>query len=223
LREASETGAFLISNWGDPPTTRAKVVTMSHFDKAMELEVEVVRRTNWGISGEQLLGRMPGMGVNLIGGANLADFRAWLSHHEDDLATHPIVMVVDDDQSHLEILSAMLKHAGMAPLALDSPFGVANAAALAQPALIVLDFMMPELDGSRLCQILKHDERTAAIPVWLHSSLGEARLQALVAQCGADGFVCKISRPSETVERIREFLCAQRRDGTNTAAKETVT
>jgi DNA-binding response OmpR family regulator/Tfp pilus assembly protein PilZ len=205
LRDISNDSAFLTSTWGDTVGSQGGITIIDGVTTVAEVEVQVTRRSNWGVIDGEIHADVPGMGLRFLPGKGRDKLEAWLSAHARD-ANKPVVVVVDDDRAQLEIMSRMLEHAGITAVTLDSPFGVTNAIAYAKPSLVILDFMMPGLDGIRLAQILKADSLTRHLPIWLCSSLDRDHLQALTAEAGADDFIQKGTRPTEIIRRIRELL-----------------
>ena len=118
----------------------------------------------------------------------------------------PKILVVDDEPDALEILGFKLKEAGFTPLfAKDG----AKAVALARsdhPALIVLDLMLPEIDGLEVCKILRRDPGTAAIPILMLTARAGEMDRVLGLELGADDYVTKPFSPRELVLRIRKLL-----------------
>ena len=82
------------------------------------------------------------------------------------------ILVVDDEPDALELIEFNLKAAGYEVVtAADGAEGLKKARTAA-PALILLDVMLPEMDGMEVCKILKRDAATAAIPVIMLTAKG---------------------------------------------------
>ena len=77
----------------------------------------------------------------------------------------PKILVVDDEPDALEILGFKLKEAGFVPIFAKDGARALMAARDERPALIVLDLMLPEVDGLEVCKILRRDPATATIPI----------------------------------------------------------
>lgn len=116
------------------------------------------------------------------------------------------ILVVDDEPDALEILGFKLKEAGYQPLfAKDGARAIATARA-ERPALIVLDLMLPEVDGLEVCKILRRDPGTAPIPILMLTARAAEMDRVLGLELGADDYVTKPFSPRELVLRIKKLL-----------------
>ena len=106
-------------------------------------------------------------------------------------ATGPRVLVVDDETRNRQLIEVILGPEGYRLLSAASGTEALAAAAEHRPDLILLDIMMPGIDGYRVLSALKADEVTKAIPVVLVSALTDASTQAHARNLGADGFLTK--------------------------------
>jgi putative two-component system response regulator len=88
---------------------------------------------------------------------------------QDDATTAlphtPLALVVDDDPYTLEAVAGMLEQLGLRSLGRAESDGVLEWAARHDPAVILLDIMMPDVDGYTIATHLRGDSRTAAIPI----------------------------------------------------------
>jgi two-component system phosphate regulon response regulator PhoB len=116
------------------------------------------------------------------------------------------ILVVDDEPDALEVLGFKLREAGYTPVfAKDG----ARAIALARderPDLVVLDLMLPEVDGLEVCKILRRDPATASIPIIMLTARAAEMDRVLGLELGADDYVTKPFSPRELVIRIRKQL-----------------
>jgi len=116
----------------------------------------------------------------------------------------PHVLVVDDDPTVSDVVRRYLEQDGCrVRLAAD---GVAALAAVAaeRPDLVVLDLMMPGLDGLEVCRRLRR--RLPDLPVVMLTALGEEADRVIGLEVGADDYVTKPFSPRELVLRIRSVL-----------------
>ena len=123
----------------------------------------------------------------------------------------PNILVVDDEPDALEILAFKLKEAGYVPLFAKDGARALTAAREERPALIVLDLMLPEVDGLEVCKILRRDPMTATIPILMLTAKASEMDRVLGLELGADDYVTKPFDPRELVARVRAVL--RRSDG----------
>ena len=116
------------------------------------------------------------------------------------------ILVVDDEIYIVHILDFSLGMEGYEVLtALDGEQALEKARA-EKPDLIVLDIMMPKLDGYEVCKAIKSDPETRQIPVILLSAKGRNVDQKLGFDVGADDYITKPFSPRKLVERINQLL-----------------
>jgi len=116
------------------------------------------------------------------------------------------ILVVDDEIYIVHILDFSLGMEGYEVLtALDGEQALEKARA-EKPDLVVLDIMMPKLDGYETCKRLKADDTTKAIPVILLSAKGRNVDQKVGFEVGADDYITKPFSPRKLVERINAIL-----------------
>lgn len=116
-------------------------------------------------------------------------------------AKKPSVLLVDDEEDVLMLLQLVFEANGF-----DARTAAHGKAAVASayedpPDAIILDVMMPEMDGWQVLKILKGDEKTRHIPVVMLSARSERRDKMIGLQEGAEGYIAK---PFSTAEVIRE-------------------
>jgi two-component system alkaline phosphatase synthesis response regulator PhoP len=116
------------------------------------------------------------------------------------------ILVVDDEIYIVHILDFSLGMEGYEVLtALDGEQALEKARA-EKPDLIVLDIMMPKLDGYETCKLLKAGDDTKNIPVILLSAKGRNVDQKIGFEVGADDYITKPFSPRKLVERINAIL-----------------
>ena len=118
----------------------------------------------------------------------------------------PKILVVDDEPDALEILGFKLKEAGFVPLFAKDGTRALAAARDERPALIVLDLMLPEVDGLEVCKILRRDPATTSIPILMLTARAAEMDRVLGLELGADDYVTKPFSPRELVLRIKKLL-----------------
>jgi two-component system alkaline phosphatase synthesis response regulator PhoP len=116
------------------------------------------------------------------------------------------ILVVDDEIYIVHILDFSLGMEGYEVItALDGEQALEKARA-EKPDLIVLDIMMPKLDGYETCKMLKAEPGTKDIPVILLSAKGRNVDQKIGFEVGADDYITKPFSPRKLVERINAIL-----------------
>jgi DNA-binding response OmpR family regulator len=114
------------------------------------------------------------------------------------------VLVVDDDPTVSDVVRRYLERAGLAvTLAADGPAGL-RAYQAERPDLVVLDLMLPGLDGLEVCRRLR--SRPDEVPIVMLTALGEEADRVLGLQLGADDYVTKPFSPRELVLRVQSVL-----------------
>ncbi|WP_043839088.1 response regulator transcription factor [Muricoccus aerilatus] len=119
----------------------------------------------------------------------------------------PRVLIVDDDPAIREVVRFALSRAGFDTLeAADGAAGLA-AAREASPDLVVLDVMLPEMDGTEMCRALRASGgAAAAIPVLFLSSRDDEVDRIVGLEIGGDDYLTKPFSPRELVARVRAVL-----------------
>ena len=116
------------------------------------------------------------------------------------------ILIVDDEPDALELIAFNLKAAGFeVATAEDGDEGLRMARALL-PALIVLDVMMPGMNGTEVCKRLKSEINTASIPIIMLTSKAAEIDRVLRLELGASDYVTKPFSPRELVLRVKNLL-----------------
>ena len=114
--------------------------------------------------------------------------------------------MVDDEPEAVELLEFNLKKAGFDVLAATDGAQALKKARSALPHLIVLDLMLPEIDGLEVCKMLRRDSATARIPIIMVTAKAGEVDRILGLELGADDYVTKPFSPRELVLRINKVL-----------------
>ncbi len=131
----------------------------------------------------------------------------------------PRVLVIDDDAAILELVAVNLELAGYEVFkAADGIQGQALALQLL-PDMVVLDLMLPNVDGFTVCQRLRRDSRTAEIPLLMLTALGMTKNKVEGFNAGADDYLTKPFEIQELLVRVRALL--RRSDRIPQAARHT--
>lgn len=120
------------------------------------------------------------------------------------------ILVVDDLPENLTVLGYMLKKAGHRVRATLSGELALNAAAIEPPEIVLLDIMMPGMDGFEVCRRLKADPRTADIPVLFVSALNDPADKVKSFETGCVDFVSKPFDEREVLARVTTHVALYR-------------
>ncbi len=121
-------------------------------------------------------------------------------------ASKPRVLVVDDTPANLRILAEALRGEFELAMAPSGARALQIAFSDEPPDLVLLDVMMPEMDGYEVCRRLKEDERTRELPVLFVTALAEAEDEAKGLELGAIDYIAKPINPSLVKARVRNHL-----------------
>ncbi len=116
------------------------------------------------------------------------------------------ILVVDDHAENRELLQASLEHAAYAVFTAANGHEALEAVTRHRPDLILLDVMMPGLDGYEVCRRLKADPETAFVPVIVVTALQDFAHRLRGIEAGADEFLTKPFRHEELWTRVRALL-----------------
>lgn len=119
--------------------------------------------------------------------------------------THKI-LVIDDHPETLSIIQNVLEQHGYDVDTARSGFRGLSMAESDPPDLVVVDGMMPEMDGWEVCRRLRENEKLTAIPIIMFSAVAEADLKLAGFTAGADDYLTKPTEPEELVERVEILL-----------------
>ncbi len=116
------------------------------------------------------------------------------------------ILLVDDEPHIVKMVGKRLEVEGFELLtATDGEEGLAKAQA-EHPDLIILDLMLPKMNGYEVCTLLKQNTRCHAIPIVLFTAKVQEKDERLGMECGANAYIRKPFRSQELVETIRELL-----------------
>jgi len=116
------------------------------------------------------------------------------------------ILVVDDNKDLVEVLRLSLKHAGFSIATATNGIEALKKARSVSPDLILLDLMLPELDGFAVCETLRKDPTTASIPILILSGLTSQLARLAGLESGGTEFIAKPMNPGSLVSRIKTML-----------------
>lgn len=116
------------------------------------------------------------------------------------------VLIVDDEPDVVDLLVYHLKKAGYRTITAGNGSSALQKARAELPVLVVLDLMLPELDGNEVCKQLKADPKTHSIPILMLTARAEETDRIVGLELGADDYVVKPFSPREVVLRVKTIL-----------------
>lgn len=117
----------------------------------------------------------------------------------------PTILAVDDQPDNLELYEALLSEAGYRVATAASGLKALEMVEKVQPETILLDVMMPDLDGFEVCRRLKTSRRTCFIPVVIVTALADLESKIRGLEVGADDFLNKPIQSFELIARLRSL------------------
>jgi DNA-binding response OmpR family regulator len=116
------------------------------------------------------------------------------------------VLIVDDEQDVVDLLAYNLQKAGYKTATARDGASALQKTRDTMPALIILDLMLPQVEGTEVCKQLRADPKTAAIPIIMLTAKAEEVDRIVGLELGADDYVTKPFSPREVVLRVKKLL-----------------
>jgi DNA-binding response OmpR family regulator len=116
------------------------------------------------------------------------------------------IMVVDDDKDATALFEEVLKAEGYDPLILNESAKAVQLAKKEQPALFILDLMMPEPDGFKLCRLLRKEPEFKSTPIIIVTALNDTDSRIVAIGAGANDYLTKPFRLDELYTSIKDHL-----------------
>lgn len=125
------------------------------------------------------------------------------------------ILVVDDDQRTLKLVGLILDREGYDVTAVQSGAEGLEKARAQSPDLVILDVMMPGLNGYEVAHQLRSDPLTADVPILMLTGRAQLEDRMIGLESGADDYVTKPVRPRKLVSRVESLLdlASHQRDG----------
>lgn len=116
------------------------------------------------------------------------------------------ILAVDDEPDLIDLMQYHLVRAGHDVTTATNGWEAIHSIRQNRPDLILLDLMLPDLDGFGVCEILRHDPRTATIPIVIVSAWASSDSRHLGLELGALDYLTKPFSPHELVERVNRLI-----------------
>ena len=118
------------------------------------------------------------------------------------------ILLVDDEPDLARMVSVRLKTASyQVTLATDGQQAL-DQVKLTEPDLVILDLMLPKIDGYKVCRLLKFDDRYRKIPIIIFSARAQVADIQLAKECGADAYLTKPFDSKVLLAKLEELLTA---------------
>jgi len=127
------------------------------------------------------------------------------------------ILIVEDNTELLELLRSYVRMAGYATTTATNGLDALKKARSSTPDLIVLDLVLPELDGFAVCESLKKDPTTAKTPIIMLTGLTSEFTRYAGLESGANEYVTKPANPDQLLSRIEYWL---QKDGASTVSDD---
>jgi two-component system phosphate regulon response regulator PhoB len=116
------------------------------------------------------------------------------------------ILIIEDEEDIVALVEYHLRQSGFTVIrALDGPSGLERARK-ELPSLIILDLMLPGMDGKDICRALKSNPLTQSLPILMLTAKGEEADRVIGFELGADDYVTKPFSPRELVLRVKAIL-----------------
>jgi len=116
------------------------------------------------------------------------------------------ILVVDDEVDLVKTIQFSLEVEGYTVLASNDGEDALSQARKESPDLILLDIMLPKLDGYKVCRLLKFDEKYKHIPILMMTAKTQEKDKILGMETGADEYITKPFDMDELMEKIKAYL-----------------
>lgn len=116
------------------------------------------------------------------------------------------ILIIEDEKDIIELLMYNLEHEGYQVAAVSNAEEALDRLAREQPELIILDLMLPGIDGLETCRLIKQDPKTKSIPIIMLTAKSEEADVVVGLRMGADDYVTKPFSPKVLLARIKAVL-----------------
>jgi len=122
------------------------------------------------------------------------------------MPSRPTVLIVEDDGDIAALIAHFLDKSGFGSEIVSDGGQAMSRAREAKPDLVILDLMLPGLNGLEVCRALRADDNTAALPIIMLTARGEETERIFGLDVGADDYIVKPFSPNELMARVRALL-----------------
>ena len=116
------------------------------------------------------------------------------------------VLVIEDNPASIKYIQTHLQKNNYKTVIADGGFDGLNKARSVRPDLILLDIMLPDLDGHKLCRMIKNNNNLKGIPVAMFTSRDTDEDAEMAKKCGADAFILKSTRIQIVMDILEKLI-----------------
>lgn len=116
------------------------------------------------------------------------------------------ILIVEDEKDIVKMLEYNLKKEGFKTLSVRNGEAALDSARSSHPDMVILDLMLPGIDGLEVCKTIKRDSKTASIPVIMLTAKSQESDKVVGLELGADDYMTKPFSPRELIARIKAVL-----------------
>lgn len=120
--------------------------------------------------------------------------------------TRPLILTVDDESEITELIRLHLDVAGYDVVTASSGEEALASTRRRVPDLILLDVMLPDIDGFGICEILRSCEETASIPIVMLTGCSSSDARTVGRDLGANDFLSKPFKPKDLIDRVKQLI-----------------
>ena len=118
------------------------------------------------------------------------------------------ILLVDDEPDLVQLVSIRLQAAGYRVITATDGQQALDAVKQTRPDLIILDLMLPKVDGYKVCRLLKFDERYKTIPIIVFTARAQDGDIRMATECGADAYLTKPFEAQTLLSKLRDLMSA---------------
>jgi len=126
------------------------------------------------------------------------------------------ILIVDDDLDTLRLVGLMLQHQGYQIIAASSGIQAIALSQAEKPDMVLLDIMMPDMDGYEVARKLRSDQATASIPIIMFTAKTQVDDKVAGFEAGADDYLTKPTQPRELFAHVKAVLARGKKPGVQT-------
>ncbi|MEI2782330.1 MAG: HD domain-containing phosphohydrolase [Candidatus Competibacter sp.] len=188
---------------------RESILQFSHFNFNLTVSIGMVAYPDDAKTRTELICKMhEALEAAKARGRNTVYYfkkRDFLNFEENSVLTKPIIMIVDDVPLNLKMLETMLDSENYNIVKAEDGYHALHHVAKQKIDLILLDAMMPGMDGFEVCQRLKSNEKTRSIPIIMVTALDDSESKIKGIEAGADDFLTKPPNKPELLARVKSL------------------